>query len=150
MPEERAICRHTWGEYLLMRGDSRIRGTDVTDKARCEFYSKCRWPQPWGRRRKSDQAGGLTPTCRSGQQVRCVPKPHEVKLVKPPVLLVRGGHWVVTPLVHNLVSWVAVWEKTRNTHHNAVQRRLSARVLEKYIYHQCVVSESLQFKWLWR
>lgn len=47
------------------------------------------------------------------QHIRGVPEPHEIKLVKPPVFLVRSGHWVLPPLVHNLVSRVAVWEPHR-------------------------------------
>lgn len=47
------------------------------------------------------------------QHVRGVPEPHEIKLVKPPVLLVRSGHWVLPPLVHDLVSRVAIWEPHR-------------------------------------
>lgn len=49
-------------------------------------------------------------TSRSREDIRSVSEPHEVKLVKPPVFLIRCLHWVSLPFVHNLISWVAVWK----------------------------------------
>lgn len=50
------------------------------------------------------------PTCCRRQHIRGVPQSHEIKLVKPPVLLVGRGHRVLAPLVDDLVSRVTIWK----------------------------------------
>lgn len=58
-------------------------------------------------------SAGAFLTCCRREHVCGVPQPHEIELIEPPVLLVRSLHRVSPPLVHNLVSWVAVWKPHR-------------------------------------
>lgn len=58
----------------------------------------------------SMQEEAMIPTCCRRQDIRGVPQSHEIKLVKPPVLLVGRGHRVLAPLVDDLVSRVTVWK----------------------------------------
>lgn len=63
-----------------------------------------------GSTRPTGLSAGACPTCCGRQHIRGVPQSHEIKLVEPPVLLVRRGHRVLAPLVDNLVSRVTVWK----------------------------------------
>lgn len=60
--------------------------------------------------RPADLSAAAFPTSCRRQHIGGVPQPHEIKLVKPPVLLVGRGHRVLAPLVDDLVSRVTVWK----------------------------------------